>query len=160
MDIKKIQLIKISKTVFKTYFKDPTNKDTKYLRTRIRNLKKSLETSGISYDQILKSIKNLASSRDTLDLYFNNIYKNTVSKKKNLILINLKKLNHLNQEMKMRVFKKSIKDFTNAYYSLRTKKIFNLIKQIEEKNRVKLTLGGCVILREKNHIILEKENKR
>ena len=60
----------------------------------------------------------------------------------------------------MRVFKKSIKDFTNAYYSLRTKKIFNLIKQIEEKNRVKLTLGGCVILREKNHIILEKENKR
>ena len=62
--------------------------------------------------------------------------------------------------MKMRVFKKSIKDFTNAYYSLRTKKIFNLIKQIEEQNRVKRTLGGCVILREKNHIILEKENKR
>ena len=36
----------------------------------------------------------------------------------------------------------------------------DLIKQIEEQNRVKRTLGGCVILREKNHIILEKENKR
>jgi len=160
LDFKKVQLTKIAKVIFSKFYKDPSNKNTKYLRTRIRNLKKSIESSGISYDQILKSIKNLASSRDTLDSYFNNIYKNTVQKKKNIILINLKKLNNLNQEMKMRVFKKSIKDFTNAYYSLRTKKIFNLIKQIEEQNRVKRTLGGCVILREKNHIILEKENKR
>ena len=41
------------------------------MRTRIRNLKKSLETSGINYDQVFRSIKYLASSRDTLELYFN-----------------------------------------------------------------------------------------
>ena len=64
------------------FYKDPTNKNTKYLRTRIRNLKKSLETSGINYDQIFRSIKNLASSRDTLELYFNKIYKDIIVKKK------------------------------------------------------------------------------
>ena len=159
LDFKKIQLIKISKVIFGKFYKDPTNKNKKYLRTRIRNLKKSLEKSGISYDQVFQSIKNLASSRDTLDLYFNRIYKNLINKKKNKILINLKSLNSLNQEMKMRVFKKSIKDFTNAYYSPRSKKIFNLINQIKAKKNAKLTLGGCVILREKNHIILKKENK-
>ena len=159
LDVKKIQLIKISKVIFGRFYKDPTNKNTKYLRTRIRNLKKSLETSGINYDQVFRSINNLASSRDTLELYFNKIYKDTVKKKKNKIFIRLEGLNSLNKEMKMRVFKKSIKDFTNSYYSPRSKKIFNLIDQIRAKKNPKLTLGGCIISREKNHIILKKEKK-
>ena len=159
LDIKKFQLIKISKVIFGRFYKDPTNKNTKYLRTRIRNLKKSLETSGINYDQVFRSINNLASSRDTLELYFNKIYKDTVKKKKNKIFIRLESLNSLNKEMKMRVFKKSIKDFTNSYYSPRSKKIFNLIDQIRAKKNPKLTLGGCIISREKNHIILKKEKK-
>ena len=159
LDFKKIQLITISKIIFGKFYMDPTNKDTKYLRTRIRNLKNSLEKSGINYDQIFRSIKNLASSRDTLDLYFNSIYKDMVDKKRDKILINLESFNSLNKEMKMRVFKKSIKDFTNAYYSPRSKKIFNLINQIKTKKNTKLTLGGCIILGEKNHIILKKENK-
>ena len=159
LDFKKIQLIKISKVIFGRFYKDPTNKNTKYLRTRIRNLKKSLEKSGINYDQVFRSIKNLASSRDTLNLYFNKIYKDTVDKKNNKIFIRLENFNSLNREMKMRVFKKSIKDFTNSYYSPRSKKIFNLIDQIQAKKNAKLTLGGCIISREKNHLILRKEKK-
>ncbi len=159
LDFKKIKLIKISKLIFGKYYKDPTNKNTKYLRTRIRNLQESLETSGINYDQVIRSIRNLASSRDTLDQYFNKIYKNTVNKKNSIIMINLKNFNKINQEMKMRVFKKAIKDFTKAYYSTRSKKIFNLIDKIKVKKNAKLTLGGCIISREKNHIILKKEIK-
>ena len=51
------------------------------------------------------------------------------------------------------------KDFTNTYYSPRSKKIFNLINQIKAKKNAKLTLGGCIIARKKKHIILEKEIK-
>ena len=159
LDFKKIELIKISKLIFGKYYKDPTNRNTKYLRTRIRNLQESLETSGINYDQVIRSIRNLASSRDTLDQYFNKIYKNTVKKRNNIIVINLKNFNKINQEMKMRVFKKAIKDFTKAYYSIRSKKIFNLIDKIKAKKNAKLTLGGCIISREKNCIILNKEIK-
>ena len=159
LDFKKSELIKISKTIFGKYYKDPTNKNTKYLRTRIRNLQESLENSGINYNQVIRSIKNLASSRDTLDQYFNKIYKNMVKKKKNEINISLKNFNNINQEMKMRVFKKVIKDFTKKYYSIRSKKIFNLIDQIGAKKNAKLTLGGCIISREKKHIILRKEIK-
>ena len=49
LDTKKKFLIKISKNIFGKYFKDPTNKDLKYLRTRVRNLKKPLKKSGIEY---------------------------------------------------------------------------------------------------------------
>ena len=159
LDFKKIKLIKISKVIFGKYYKDPTNENIKYLRTRIRNLKTTLETSGINYDQVIRSIKNLASSRDTLDQYFKKIYKSIVRKKNNAIVIDLKIFKKINQEMKMRVFKKAIKDSTKAYYYPRSKKIFNLIDQIQVKKDAKLTLGGCIISREKNHINLQKEIK-
>ena len=63
LDTKKETLIKISSKVFGKYFSDPSNKDNKYLRTKIRNLKNPLLKSGISYDQIIRSINNLASSK-------------------------------------------------------------------------------------------------
>ena len=160
LDLKKIQLIKISKLIFNKYFKDPSNKNTKYLRTRIRNLKKTLEVSGINYDKISQSINNLASSRDTLEHYFNNTYKDLVSKKKGVTIIDLEKFNKTKKEMQIMVLKKTIKEQSNSYYSVRSKKIDNLINQIEAPKNSKSTLGGCVILCEKKHIILKKENKR
>ena len=159
LGVKKKQLIKISKIIFGKYFKDPTNNNDKYLRTRVRKLKKILEKSGISYDQIFRSIKNLSSSRDTLDLYFDKIYKSIKRKKKNYLSINAKKFNNLNQEMKMKVLNKSIKEFTNSYYAPRSKKIINLIEHFAINKEAKLTLSGCIILKEKNHIIIKKEKK-
>ena len=57
----KQELIYIAKKVFGKFIKDPSNKDKKYLRTRIRKLKNILEKSGINYDRITQSINNLAS---------------------------------------------------------------------------------------------------
>ena len=61
--------------------------------------------------------------------------------------------------MKVMVLKKTIKDFTQSYYATRSKKIINLINHIKAKKNAKLTLGGCIIFREKKHIIFQKENK-
>ena len=67
LDTQKKFLIKISKTIFGKYVKDPSNKNQKYLRTKVRSLKKPLEKSGIKYEQIFKSIQNLSQSKITLD---------------------------------------------------------------------------------------------
>ena len=82
LDIKKKFLIKISKNIFGKYIKDPSNKNKKYLRTKIRNLKKPLEKSGIKYEQIFRSIQNLSLSKITLDEYLNKIFKELIKKKK------------------------------------------------------------------------------
>ncbi len=160
LDLKKDKLTQLSRKVFGKYYLDPSNEDEKYLRIRIRKLKKILEKSGINYDQISKSIKNLASSRDTLEIYFNKIYRETVRKKNSRVVINFKNFSSLNLEMKIKVFKKSIKDFTNAYYTPRSKKVLNLIEQIYSKKNARLTLGGCLVFRDQNHIILVKELKK
>ncbi len=160
LDFKKKQLIKISKLAFGKYFKDPTNFNIKYQRTKIRSLKKHLEDSGINYDQVFKSIKNLASSRDTLDAYFSSIYKKTINKKRNKIYINVKNFFNYNDEIKMRVLMNSITNLTNSYYAPRSKKVLNLIKNIKDTSGLrKLTLGGCHILKDKNYLILSKEKK-
>ena len=150
-------MIKISKIIFGRYFKDPSNKNTKFLRTKIRNLKTPLEKSGIKYDQILKSINNLALSRNTLDLYFQKIFKNVIKKRKKEILIDLKKFDELNNEIKMAVINESIKSLKQNYYSLRSKKINNLIQNLNKKDFKKSTLGGCIFILKKGNICLKNE---
>tara|TARA_B110000438_G_scaffold48872_1_gene49278 strand:+ start:229 stop:1248 length:1020 start_codon:yes stop_codon:yes gene_type:complete len=157
LDIKKIFLIKISKIYFGKYFKDPSNINLKYLRTKIRSLKKPLENSGIEYDQIIKSINNLALSKATLDGYFRKIFKDVIKTNKNEILVNFKKFKELNKEVKIAVVNESIKRLKNNYYNPRSKKVDNLIKNIEKSNFKKSTLGGCIFIIKKGDLCLKNE---
>ena len=74
----------------------------------------------------------------------------------NKILINFNKFNSLNDEMKIKVLKQSIKDLSNAYYLTRSKKIVNLVEQICTSKNVNRPLGGCIVYREKECLILKK----
>ncbi len=155
LGLKREQLKNITKCTFGSFIKDPSNDNIKFLRTKVRNLKDPLEKSGINYDQIFKSINNLASSRDTLDLYLNKIYKDFIKKNKKEIVIKYDNFSILADEIKMRILTKSIKDLSNSYYSPRAKKVLNLLKKIDTIDPYSQTLAGCDILRDKNKIILK-----
>ena len=157
LDVKKINLINISKKIFGKYFKDPSNNDDKYLRTKIRALKKPLIASGINYEQIIKSINNLASSKKILDDYLKEILKNIAIKSKKEVLLNLSKFKILNNELKMRVLNESIKILRKNYYNPRSKKVLSLVKNLSKKNFKKATLGGCIFLIKNDQICLKKE---
>jgi tRNA(Ile)-lysidine synthase len=157
LEIKKKILIKISKNVFGKYFKDPSNKNIKYLRTRVRNLKKHLEASGIKYDKIFKSIQNLSLSKTTLEEYWSKIFKDLIKKRKKLITINYKKYKELNKDTKIALINESIKQLKNNYYDLRSKKVENLIKKLDKKNFKRMTLGGCIFFNKNGNLCLEVE---
>ena len=158
LDVKKKYLIKITKNVFGKYIKDPSNKNLRYLRTKVRALKKPLEKSGIKYDQIFKSIQNLSLSRLTLDEYLENTFNDLVKKKDQKILIDLMRYKRLNTEVKISLINHSIKQLKNNYYDLRSKKLLNLIHNLEKSNFTKSTLGGCIFLK-KGHILSLKIEK-
>ena len=157
MEIKKKYLIKISKKVFKKYFKDPSNLNKKYLRSKIRNLRSPLKKSGIEYDQIIRSIKNLASSRITIDEYIKKTTKEILTKSKNEVLIDIKKFKKVNHDIKISIINEAIKKITKNYYNPRSKKVINLIGNIEDKNFVKSTLAGCVFSKKKDFLSLKIE---
>ena len=133
LDVKKKFLIKISKSVFGKYIKDPSNINTKYLRTKVRKLKKPLEKSGIMYDQIFQSIQNLGVSKITLEGYLSKIIKELIKKINKEILIDYKKFNDLNKDTKIVVINHSVKQLKKNYYDLRSKKIDNLIKNLKRE---------------------------
>ncbi len=157
LDTKKNVLIKICKISFGKYLKDPSNIDPKYLRTKIRNLKNPLIKSGISYDQIIKSINNLASSKATLEVFYQKVFKDTVKKSNKEITLNLKKFNKFNNEIKMKIINDSIKILKKNYYNPRSKKVQNLIKMIKLRDFNKSTLGGCLFYIKKDHLCIKIE---
>ncbi len=159
LDIKKKLLIKISKLTFGKYIKDPSNKDKKFLRTKIRNLQTPLKKSGINYDQIIKSINNLASSDETLDNYFKEKFSKVLIKSRKSVTIRLNKFLELEKEFKIRVINFAIKELRNNYYNLRSKKVKLLIENLEKKSFLRATLGGCIFSREKDKISLKIEKK-
>ena len=157
LDIKKKFLIKISKNIFGNYIKDPSNKDIKFLRTRVRNLKKPLEDSGIKYEQIFRSIQNLTLSKATLDEYLKKIFKKLIKKTDKEVFINFNKFRELNNETKMAVINESIKLIKKNYYDLRSKKVENLIKSLDKKSFKRSTLGGCIFSKKDQNISLKDE---
>ncbi len=157
LDTKKSYLIKISKNIFGKYFKDPSNKNLKYLRTKIRGLKKPLEKSGIKYEQIFRSIQNLSVSEITLDKHFSKIFRNLIKKNKREILINFEKYFNLSKDIKMAIINESIKRLKKNYYDLRSKKVDNLIKNIDKSDFTKSTLGGCIFSKKGENLCLKVE---
>ena len=157
LEIKKKFLIKISKIAFGKFFIDPSNKNLKYLRTKVRNLKKPLEKSGIKYDQIFKSIQNLSLSKDSLDEYMKRIFKELIKKNNREVLINFKKYKKLSNDIKIAVINESVKKIKNNYYDLRSKKVNNLINVLNKKNFKRSTLGGCFFSKKGENICLKAE---
>ena len=156
LDVKK-DFDKNFQKIFGKYFKDPSNKNMKYLRTKIRNLETPLQRSGVNYDQIIKSIKNLASSKETLDEYFEGIFKEIVKIHENEVLINWKKFKTLNLEMKIKTINSSIKILKNNYYNPRASKVSDLIEQLETNKYERFTLAKCQFVRKKDQLSLKSE---
>jgi len=157
LDTKKEFLIKISKKTFGNFIKDPSNINLKYLRTKVRNLKKPLEKSGVEYEQIFKSIRNLSDSRDSLDDFLKKEFSKIIKKKDSEILINFKKFKNHNNEIKMAIINASIKKLKKNYYDPRAKKVINLIRAIDKKGFKKSTLGGCIFFKKGINLCLKSE---
>ena len=92
-----------------------------------------------------------------MDKYTKDISKNLIKKSKSEILIDLKKFIKLNLEIKLKIINESIKKLKKNYYNLRSKKVINLIKNIESRKNHKATLGGCLFLVKKDQLRLKRE---
>jgi len=157
LEEKKEDLVFLAKYYFGKIFKDPSNINQKYLRTKIRNLIKQFEKSGIKHDRVINSINNLASTRDTLNSYIERIEKKCVTKKKYTISINLKMFLLENNEIQLKIFSNCIKKVSKNYYPPRAKKVLNLLNRIDSNQKIKATLGGCIINKDKKNLIISKE---
>ena len=118
----KKSLILITKRVFGSYIKDPSNNNTRFLRSNVRKLLPILKKYGINDDQIIKSINNLRSSSKTINIYFNEVLKRSVKQKGKTFLIKKKDLFSLNEELQIRTLGFMIKSLIKSEFHLDQKR--------------------------------------
>ena len=159
LDQKKEDLVFLSKNVFNFYIQDPTNNDEKYQRIKIRKLIKELQKNGLDKNKFFKTIKNLKYSNKVVNFYVSeNLKKNTFfSNRSNKLILN-KIFFHQPYEVVFRALSESIKLIGKKYYSVRGKKLDKIIKDIENNQSFRATLGGCIIEKVNETVIISKEH--
>ena len=159
LEQKKDDLIFTAKNVFNFYINDPTNIDQKYQRIRVRKLITELQKDGLDNKKFSKTIQNLKSSNFVVNFYVKeNLKKNTFfSNKKNQLILNDNFFKHP-YEVIFRSLSEVIQLIGKKYYSVRGKKLSKIINNIENNRLNKVTLGGCIIEKVNQTVIISKEH--
>ena len=155
---KKEDLVFLSKEVFNFFVNDPSNKEEKFLRIRIRKLLKELEKDGLNKTKFLKTIQNLKRSNLVVDFYFkDNLKKNCLLLSDTKSVLN-KKFFEQPYEVTFRGLSEVIKIIGKKENYVRGKKIDQTIKNIENNKLNIATLGGCILKKVNQTVIIIKEN--
>ena len=160
LNLKKLDLKYVTLNYFKTYIKDPSNKDEKFLRVRIRKYRKNMESEGLDIRKITKTVENLVSANQALNFYKNKaLYKYASFVSKNKCLINKQIFLEEAGEIIFKSFSDVLSLVSGTYYPPRSKKVTNLINRVKKDEFTKSTLGGCIIEKKDNFILISQELK-
>jgi len=150
----------ITLNIFKTYIKDSSNKDDKFLRVRIRKYRKIMEQEGLDTSKIIKTINNLLSANKSINFYKNKaLYKYVSFLSNNECLINTQIFSEESGEIIFKSFSDILSLVSGTYYPPRSKKIINLINRAKKTKFKKSTLGGCTVEKKGSLISIAKEKK-
>ena len=159
LNVEKKDLCYISKFVFNSYVDDPSNNNENYQRIRVRNLIKRLEGEGLNKKKLIKTINNLKSSSNSIKHYVRNNFTNNsfhfLEKNKLILSENFFQQSY---EVVFRSLSDAIKIIGKRYYSARGKKLQKIIKCIKNNGSLKMTLGGCIIEKAHQTVIITKEH--
>ena len=158
LNFSKKDLIYVSKYIFGSFVNDPSNEEEKFKRVKIRNLLKQLESEGLDKNKLILTIKNLKIANENIKFYTqSNLEFNTYfSKKKDSVILKENFFNN-SEEVVFRSLTEIIKIIGKKYYPVRGKKIARIIHSISNKSFLKLTLGGCLIKKVNQTVIVTKE---
>ena len=160
LNFKKIDLKYVTLNYFKTYIKDPSNEDKKFLRVRIRKYRKDMIREGLDTRKIIKTVNNLVSANQALNFYKKKaVYKHVSFLSKNKCLINKQIFSEEAGEIVFKTFSDLLSLISGTYYPPRSRKVINLIDRVKKRKFTKSTLGGCVVEEKDNFILISKELK-
>ena len=155
----KKELIYIASNVFKFYVNDPSNEMDKFQRVRLRKLILNFRNQGLDFKKLSLTINNLASSNKAInEITYSNILNNVIFKKKECLIGSNFFL--LPDEVVFRSLSILIKKMSEKYYPPRGKKMMSLIKELKTKDKFKATLGGTIIEKIHNSVVVYKEKRK
>ena len=123
----------------------------------INNLKKN----GLDEEKFKMTFENLISSNNSIEFY---VQKNIIKNSSISLLKNNNRRAFLSSdffsstdEIILRSFTKILQDISGRYFPARGKSVSKIIDQIRQKSILKTTIGGCVIEKIENSVVIYKE---
>ena len=158
INVKKNNLIYITKNVFNFYINDPSNKNNFFKRVKIREFLNSLKEEGFEEDKIRLTLNNLKEANSALE-YFSkeNLKKNTNYIKSRKAYILSREFFKNPDEVIIRSLTQIFQKISERYYPPRGKSTKNIVKIFCNKNSFKTTLGGCILEKVKDSVLIYKE---
>ena len=83
--------------------------------------------------------------------------KELIRKKNKVVSINFNKYEKLNNDTKIALINESIKKLKKNYYDLRSRKVENLINNLNSRKFKRSTLGGCIFYKKDENLCLKLE---
>jgi tRNA(Ile)-lysidine synthase len=137
---------------------DPSNNNDKFKRAKVRNFINQLGSEGLDKNKLFLTVRNLKLANENIKFYVKeNLEKNiTILSTKDKLILKKHFFSH-SDEVVFRSFTEVLKIIGKKYYPVRGKKIDKILQSIKSKSSLKLTLGGCVIKKVNDTIIVSKE---
>jgi len=158
LELTKNDLVYLSEYVFGSYINDPSNENDKFKRVRVRNFINQLGLEGLDKNKFFLTIRNLKLANENIKYYVKkNLKKNLIISPIKVNAILKKDFFSHSDEVIFRSFTEVLKIIGKKYYPARGKKIDKILQSIKSKSSFKLTLGGCVIKKVNDTIIVSKE---
>tara|TARA_B100001121_G_scaffold59484_1_gene52433 strand:- start:565 stop:1638 length:1074 start_codon:yes stop_codon:yes gene_type:complete len=159
LSFSKQELTYLTDVVFNFYINDPSNEMEKFQRVRLRKLISNLKNEGLDFGKLRLSLNNLASTNKAINqIVHNNILENTFFDKKKYIIKSDFFL--FPDEIVFRSLSYIIKKISKKYYPPRGKKMVNLILDLKNKEHFKATLGGTIIEKIHNSVVVSEEKTK
>ena len=140
------------------FINDPSNKDIKYTRIRIRKLINEFKNNGLDKAKLFLTLKNLKKSNQALSFYVekNKRLNSFFYKDKKELVLNE---NFFNQpyEVVFRSISDLIRLVGEKYNAVRGKKIDYILEKIRQNSLKKETLGRCMIKKVNQTVVIVKE---
>ena len=131
----------------------------KFQRVRLRKLIFNLKNQGLDFTKLKLTLNNLASTNKTInEIVEKNLSDNVIYKKNKFILRS--EFFFAPQEIIFRSFSSLLKKITKNYYPPRGKKMLYLINQLKIRDRLKATLGGTIIEKIQNTVVVSEEKTK
>ena len=161
LDFSKEDLFYVTKNTLNFYIDDPSNRSLEYLRSRVRFMINNLKKNGLDEKKLKMTFKNLVSSNNSIELFVKkNINENSsfsLSKNNNSRAFLSSEFFNNTDEIILRSFSKILQDISGRYFPARGKSVLKIISQIGQKSILKTTVGGCVIEKIENSVVIYKE---
>ena len=126
----------------------------------ITNLKKN----GLDEKKFKMTFENLISSNNSIEYFVQkNISDNSstsLSKNNNSKAFLSSDFFSNPDEIILRSFTKILQDISGRYFPARGKGVSRIINQIKQKSLTKTTIGGCIIEKIENSVVISKENTK